>query len=96
MNNINELTNLAKQVDIIFKEELAKTNIKYSVAKVRIYPIKSVGIQGDERTYSYPAEIELRDKERKFVWDTEFFERLSTRITNEVKGINRIVTNITL
>ncbi|HLD48850.1 MAG TPA: GMP synthase (glutamine-hydrolyzing), partial [archaeon] len=56
----------------------------------RIYDIKSVGVQGDERTYSYPAEIELR-LDGKVVWDAEFSKRLSSRITNEVSGVNRVV-----
>jgi len=91
----NKLMDLAKQTEIILKEELAKTNIEYGVANVRIYPKKNVGVGGDGRTYEYPAEIELRDKKGKFIFPPEILENLSTRITNEVKGINRVVIDIT-
>ncbi len=51
-----------------------------------------MGVQGDERTYGYPAEITLFNKDR-FIWTKKegFLEKLSNRITNEVKGINRVV-----
>ena len=90
MKNLKELTNLARKVDKILKEELDKDNIKYALAEARIYDIKCVGIQGDKRTYAYPAEITLFS-EGKFVWTPDFIARLSSRITNEVKGVNRVV-----
>ncbi|HLD48941.1 MAG TPA: hypothetical protein VJB11_01115 [archaeon] len=85
-----ELKKLAIEVDKILKEELKKAKITYDMAEARIYDIKSVGVQGDERTYSYPAEIELR-LDGKIVWDADFSKTLSNRITNEVSGINRVV-----
>ena len=85
-----DLKDLAIKVDIILKEVLSEVNIPYDMAEARIYDIKTVGVQGDERTYLYPAEIELRHN-GEIVWEPEFLERLSTRITNEVRGINRVV-----
>ena len=90
MENLEELTNLARKVDKILKEELEKEGIIPEMAEARIYDIKTVGVQGDNRTYSYPAEIELR-QDGRFYWNTNFLQRLSNRITNEVKNINRIV-----
>ena len=49
----------------------------------------------DEGTYEYPAAIELRDNKGEFIFETEFLEKLSTRITNEIEGINRVVIDIT-
>ncbi len=52
--------------------------------QLRILPVKSVGVQGDFRTYSHPA----------LVWgpaDWPVLEDVSTRITNGVPGINRVV-----
>ncbi len=89
MNKTDELMRLAQEVDKILKEELKKNNIKYDFAEARIYNAKSVGVQGDERTYSYPAEICLYDG-GKFVWKTKFLRNLSSRITNEIRGINRV------
>jgi len=60
------------------------------LAEARIYNIKSVGIKGDRRAYGYTAEIGLKYK-RKFIWESEFFKELSTKITNEIEDINRVV-----
>ena len=87
---IEELKNLACKADKILKEELEKENIDYILAEARIYNVKTVGVQGDYRTYCYPAEITLYQKEN-FVWNEDFLSSLSTRITNEIKEINRVV-----
>jgi len=86
------LQGLAVQVNTLFREELDKRNIPYDKAEVRIYNIRTVGVQGDERTYQYPAEITLFT-DSKFVYDDDdnFLAELSTRITNEIDGINRVV-----
>ena len=90
MNKTKDLQSLARRVDIILKEELEKASITYNLAEVRIYDVKTVGVQGDERTYAYPVEITLGN-ERKVIWNDELLDRLSNRIPNEVKGINRVV-----
>ena len=84
------LQDLAIKVDKILKEELGKADISYDMAEARIYDVKTVGVQGDERTYLYPAEIELR-QDGKIIWRPDFLQILSTRITNEVRGVNRVV-----
>jgi len=93
MENLEELTLIARRVNEILKEELEKENIDYNLAETRIYNIKTVGVQGDYRTYCYPAEITLYHN-NKFVWDSEFLSKLSTRITNEIKEINRVVYTV--
>lgn len=90
MGNLEELTRIAREVDVILQRELEKANISYDLAEVRIYNVKTVGVQGDERTYTYPAEINLRQRKGIF-WDPEFLANLSTKITNEVKDVNRVV-----
>ena len=90
MENLNELTDLARKVDIILKEELSRGSIEYDMAEARIYNAKRVGVQGDARTYRYPAEITLFQK-MNFVWDEEFLRRLSTRITNEITDVNTVL-----
>jgi GMP synthase (glutamine-hydrolysing) len=55
----------------------------------RVLPVRSVGVQGDCRTYARPAlVIGQRD------WDA--LEALSTQLTNKVKGINRVVFGLRL
>lgn len=89
----DELVRLAGKADAILKEELEKESLPYESAEVRIYDIKTVGVQGDARTYWYPAEITLYSGEG-FVWSPEFIGRVSTRMTNETEGINRVVYTI--
>ena len=65
-----------------------------------LLPIKSVGIQGDERSYKYPIVIRIIESEDAMTANFskipyEILERISTRITNEVKDINRVVYDIT-
>ena len=52
--------------------------------EVRVLPIKSVGVQGDFRTYAHPALVSGDA-------DWEILEQVSTRLTNSVRGINRVV-----
>ena len=90
MENLNELMSLAKKVNDILEEELLKNDIKPDFAEARIYNVKTVGVQGDERTYTYPAEITLYHNNR-VIWNPDFLVRLSNKITNEIKEINRVV-----
>ncbi len=53
-----------------------------------ILPLRSVGVQGDERTYAHPALIEGK-------LDWHILEELSTRITNAIPSVNRVVFNLT-
>lgn len=52
--------------------------------QIKILPIKSVGVQGDARTYAHPGVL-IGETD----WET--FEKASTRITNEIKEINRVL-----
>jgi len=49
-----------------------------------VLPVRSVGVQGDDRTYAHPAALEGETD-----WRT--LEAASTAITNEVRGVNRVV-----
>jgi len=64
-----------------------------------LLPIKSVGIQGDSRSYKYP--IVVRIIESKDAMTANFakipypiLEKISTRITNEIEQVNRVVYDI--
>lgn len=86
MKELDELLmHFAQDANKILKEELKSFNIEYAYAEARMYNIRSVGVQGDRRTYGYPCEIEII-YDKKFVWNQEEFTRkLSSRITNEVE-----------
>ena len=93
---------IVRQGGKIVEEELIGTefwnNIWMSFAV--LLPIKSVGIQGDKRSYKYPIVvrvIESRDAMTANFSKLPFsiLERISTRITNEIAEVNRVVYDIT-
>ena len=62
--------------------------------------IRSVGVQGDGRTYGHPVVLRPVSSEDAMTADWtrvpyEVLARLSTRITNEVAGVNRVVLDVT-
>lgn len=86
----------------IIEEELRKTKYwqRIWMSFAVLLPIKSVGIQGDERSYKYPIVIRIIESEDAMTANFskipyEILERISTRITNEIKDINRVVYDIT-
>ena len=61
--------------------------------------IRSVGVQGDERTYAYPLIVRAVTSEDAMTADwarlpDEVLERISSRVINEVAGINRVAYDI--
>ncbi|MDN5303461.1 MAG: hypothetical protein PWP46_340 [Fusobacteriaceae bacterium] len=96
-----EKADILREADDIFIEELRKHNLydKVSQAFVVLLPVKSVGVMGDERTYEYTAVLRSANT-TDFMTATwshlpyEFLEKVSNRIINEVKGINRLAYDI--
>ncbi len=96
-----EKVNIVQRADIIIQEELGKTIWKKKVwmAFPVLLSIRSVGIQGDARSYKYP--IVLRIIESKDAMTANFakipypiLEKIATRITNEIGEVNRVVYDI--
>lgn len=96
-----EKVDIVRKANQIVEEELKKAKLyeKVWMGFAVLLPIKSVGIQGDERTYKYP--IVVRIIESKDAMTANFakvpydiLERISTRITNEIREVNRIVYDI--
>lgn len=97
-----EKLSILRQADAIFREEIAKAGLARSISQyfAIITDMRSVGVMGDERTYDYTLAL-------RGVTTTDFMtadwaripydvlDRISTRIVNEVKGINRIAYDIT-
>jgi GMP synthase (glutamine-hydrolysing) len=92
-----------RDADAIFREELEKSNLLRSGTAQSfavLLPVKSVGVQGDNRTYE--EVIALRsvttDDFMTADWsrlDYDLLARVSNRIVNEVRGVNRVVYDIT-
>lgn len=96
-----EKADILREADDIFIEELRKADLynKVSQAFVVLLPVQSVGVMGDERTYEYVAALRSVNT-IDFMTATwshlpfDFLERVSNRILNEVKGINRLTYDI--
>ncbi len=94
--------NILREADSIFREEIANANLHKSINQyfAVLTNLRSVGVMGDERTYDYT--IALRAVETTDfmtgVWSKipyEILEKISSRIVNEVKHVNRVVYDIT-
>lgn len=97
-----EKVSILQEADDIFINELIKNDYYDSVSQafVVLLPVKSVGVMGDKRTYEYVAAIRSADT-IDFMTATfsrlpfDFLDTVASRIINEVKGINRVVYDIT-
>lgn len=96
-----EKVKILQEADDIFINELYKHDLydKVSQAFVVLLPVKSVGVMGDERTYEYTAAVRSTNTIdfMTATWSRlpyDFLEIVSNRIINEVKGINRVVYDI--
>lgn len=96
-----EFANLLREADAIFMEELKDSGWyeKTSQAFTVFIPVKSVGVMGDGRTYEYV--VALRAVQTSDFMTAHWAElpyellgKVSNRIINEVKGINRVVYDI--
>lgn len=96
-----EYADLLREADAIFIEELRAAGLydKVSQAFVVFLPVKSVGVMGDGRTYDYVVSLRCVETSDFMTahWSHlpyELLGRVSNRIINEVKGINRVVYDV--
>jgi GMP synthase (glutamine-hydrolysing) len=92
---------ILKEADEIFIEGLKKSGLYDSVwqAGVILLPVKSVGVMGDERTYEFTVVLRAVNSTDGMTADWshlpyEFLGAISNEIINKVKGINRVVYDI--
>ncbi|MBF0340163.1 MAG: glutamine-hydrolyzing GMP synthase [Magnetococcales bacterium] len=97
-----EFADLLRRADAIYLEELytAGHYDKIAQAFAVFLPVKSVGVMGDGRSYDYVVAlraVETRDYMTAswYPMPHELLSRIANRIINEVKGINRVVYDIT-
>lgn len=97
-----EKLEVLKEADAIVREEIKNAGLEEEIwqAFAVLPPIKSVGVMGDARTYAYPVIIRavVSDDAMTAEWARlpyELLDSISRRIVNEVKGINRVVYDIT-
>jgi GMP synthase (glutamine-hydrolysing) len=90
-----------RKADTILIEEIRAAHLYYKLWQsfVILLPLKSVGIMGDQRTYENIAAIRAVQSDDAMTADwarlpQDLLARVSTRIINEVRGINRVVYDI--
>lgn len=94
---------LLREADAIAREELTRAGLDrdiWQMPVVLLAEVRSVGVQGDGRTYGHPVVLRPVTSEDAMTADWarlpyEVMERISTRITNEVAEINRVTIDIT-
>ena len=97
-----EKVKLLQDADLIFREEITSAGIDSMPSQyfAVLTDLRSVGVMGDARTYGYTAALRAITTEDFMTaeWTRlpyEVLERASSRITNEVPGISRVVYDIT-
>jgi GMP synthase (glutamine-hydrolysing) len=94
---------ILRQADAIVREELSRAGLDRHIWQcpvVLLADVRSVGVQGDGRTYGHPVVLRPVSSEDAMTADFsrlpyDVLARISTRITNEVSEVNRVVLDIT-
>jgi len=97
-----ERLNILRDADFIVRQEINRQGMYSELwqAFAVLLPIRSVGVMGDQRTYAYPIVLRFVKSEDGMTADWarvpyDFLETIANRIVNEVKGVNRVVYDIT-
>jgi len=98
-----ERLEILRQADAIAREELTKAGLDRDIWQfpvVLLADVRSVGVQGDGRTYGHPVVLRPVTSEDAMTADWarlpyDVVEAISTRITNEVREINRVAIDVT-
>ena len=91
-----------READVVFVEEIKQAGLYRDIWQgfVVLLPVKSVGVMGDGRTYEYTVAIRAVSSVDGMTADWfrmphEVLSRISSRITNEVREVNRVVVDVT-
>ena len=98
-----ERLDILREADAIAREELTRAGLDRDIWQfpvVLLADVRSVGVQGDGRTYGHPVVLRPVTSEDAMTADWarlpyDVLETISTRITNEVREINRVTVDIT-
>jgi GMP synthase (glutamine-hydrolysing) len=94
---------VVREADAIARDEVTRAGLDRGIWQfpvVLLADVRSVGVQGDGRTYGYPVVLRPVTSEDAMTADWarlpyELLEQISTRITNEVREINRVALDVT-
>ena len=93
---------MVQEADYIYREEIAKAGVDVSLGQyfAALTNMRSVGVMGDERTYDYAIALRavttsdfMTAESAELPW--EVIGKVTTRIVNEVKGVNRVLYDCT-
>jgi len=97
-----ERLEILRKTDAIVVEEMKQSGWYYRIWQsfAVLLPVRSVGVMGDERTYDYTIALRAVESQDGMTADWvklpyDLLEKLSNRIINEVKGVNRVCLDIT-
>lgn len=98
----NDKLDILRKADAVYIDEIKKAGLYDDIwqAFAVLLPVRTVGVMGDGRTYEYVCAIRAVTSTDGmtadyYPFEHEFLGRVSTRMINEVKGINRVVYDIT-
>ncbi len=97
-----EKLEILRQADTVYLDEIRKAGLYDTIwqAFAVLLPVKTVGVMGDGRTYDHVCALRAVTSSDGmtadyYPFEHSFLARVSTRIVNEVRGINRVVYDIT-
>ena len=97
-----EKLDMLRQADFIFRDEVAKAGLEQSMSQyfAALTNMRSVGVMGDGRSYDYAVALRSVQTSDFMTADWsrlpyELLDRVSVRIVNEVRGINRVLYDVT-
>ena len=97
-----EKINILKEADYYFINHLRKYNLYHKIwqAYASLLPVKTVGVMGDNRTYEHICLLRAITSEDGmtadfFNFNKKFLQSISNKIINNIKGINRVVYDVT-
>lgn len=97
-----EKVRIVQDADAIYREEIAKAGLDKSIGQyfAALTNMRSVGVMGDERTYDYAVALRavttsdfMTAESAELPW--EVLSKVTTRIVNEVNGVNRVMYDCT-
>ncbi len=101
-NITKEKISILQEADNIFINGLKSNNLYHKIwqAYAALLPVKTVGVMGDNRTYEYMCLLRAITSEDGmtadfFSFNKEFMQNVSNKIINNIKGINRVVYDVT-
>lgn len=96
-----EYLDILREADAILHDEMMKSDLYYKVWQsfCVFLPVRTVGVMGDERTYDYVIGVRCVESQDAMTADWarlpyDLLQRISSRIINEVRGVNRVVYDI--